>query len=77
MCLGEIARVRAVAPDSLEVETRTRIVTVSRMLLDDTPVLGDVVLTHSGFALAVLTPEQARDALRIRNEKSTEGKEQE
>lgn len=75
MCLGEIARVRSVAADSLEVETRTRTVTVSRMLLDESPRAGDWVLTHSGFALAVLTSEQARDALRIRNE-STGWKEQ-
>lgn len=76
MCLGEIARVRAVTADCLEVETHARTVTVSRLLLDGPVEVGDWVLAHSGFALALLTPEQARDAQRIRNEKSTEGKEQ-
>jgi hydrogenase expression/formation protein HypC len=69
MCLGELGRVRAVMADgALLVESPSRTSTVSAMVLDRSVSTGDWVLTHAGFALAVLTDDEARDATAIRGE---------
>jgi hydrogenase maturation factor len=67
MCLGEVGRVQDV-PDagSLVIELGGRTTTISPMLLDAVPGVGDWVLFHSGFALGTLTEAEAHEALEIR-----------
>ena len=67
MCLGEVARVRAVSTTgSLLVDAGERTATVSSLLLDRVPEAGEWVLAHSGYALAVLNDAEAADALTVR-----------
>ncbi len=67
MCLGEVGRVAAIDDaGSLVVESEKCTSTVSGLLLDATPQIGDWVLIHAGFALGVLTDGEARDVLAIR-----------
>lgn len=67
MCLGEVGRVQSVSEhDSLSIELDGRVATVSAMLLDTAPAVGDWVLVHSGFALGTLTAGEARTALDLR-----------
>ena len=67
MCLGDVARVRSIAPDgSLLVDTASREVTASSILLDTPPDIGDWVLMHSGFVLDVITEQEALEALSLR-----------
>ena len=68
MCLGEVARVRAVTPGGSLVVDRADIrVAASSILLDTPPQVGDWVLMHSGFVLDVLTEQEALDALSLRS----------
>lgn len=68
MCLGELAVVRTIDADgALVVEDssgRRRL--VAAMALDHPADIGDWVLVHSGFALSVVSDEQALAALAIR-----------
>ena len=67
MCLGEVALVQAIdSSGALRVQSRGRRTSVSAMLLDDLPVVGEWVVVHSGFALARLTHAEAQDALALR-----------
>lgn len=68
MCLGELAQVREVTDDRRAVvDGPTRSQTVSLLTLDDAVASGDWLLVHSGFALARLTTEEAREAQHIRS----------
>jgi hydrogenase expression/formation protein HypC len=70
MCLGELAEVIDVGTQNALVSGGGRTRTVSLLTLTDpltdplTP--GDWVVIHSGFALARLTAEQAREATALR-----------
>jgi hydrogenase maturation factor len=66
VCLGEVGRVLGVDAGAAEVLVGSRIRRVSRLTLDDAVVVDDWVQIHSGFALARLTAEQAREAEQIR-----------
>lgn len=69
MCVGELGAVLCLrGPAQADVEVAGRTLTVSLLTLDDAAdlVAGDVLLVHSGFALARLTPEEAVEAERIR-----------
>ena len=66
MCLGEVGRVVGVDAGAAEVLVGSRIRTVSLLTLDDPVGVDDWVHIHSGFALARLTAEQAREAEQIR-----------
>jgi hydrogenase expression/formation protein HypC len=67
VCLGDVARVRAIASDgTLVVDTASRQVRASSILLDTPPDVGDWVLVHSGFVLGLLTEQEALDALNLR-----------
>jgi hydrogenase assembly chaperone HypC/HupF len=69
MCLGELGQVRAVMADgALVVESASRTSTVSPMALDQSVRIGDWVITHAGFALAVLTDDEAHEAMVTRGE---------
>lgn len=60
---------RAVEADgALVVESACRASTVSAMVLDRPANVGDWVITHAGFALAVLTDDEAHDAMVARGE---------
>ena len=74
MCLGEIGEVTALPEvGRAEVLLGARTAVVSLLTLDETVATGDLVLVHAGFALARLTPEQAAEALDVR-ETITEGR---
>jgi hydrogenase expression/formation protein HypC len=67
MCLGDVGRVSEVTgPGTLTIQLEGRTVTVSAMLLDSAPVVGEWVLVHAGFALGKLTAAEAHEALDIR-----------
>ena len=67
MCLGELGVVRGVLADGeLVVDVRGRAVTLSALLLDRAPAVGDWVVAHSGFALTVLAEDEARAAIAVR-----------
>ena len=67
MCLGEVGRVQdVIGPDAISIALDGRTATVSVMLLDAAPTVGDWVLVHSGFVLGKLTEAEARAALHMR-----------
>ncbi|HYN67585.1 MAG TPA: HypC/HybG/HupF family hydrogenase formation chaperone [Ornithinibacter sp.] len=67
MCLGEVAQVVALGPDSSAVvRSRQRTATVSLLTLDEPVAPGDWVVCHSGFALGRVTAEEATEATAIR-----------
>jgi hydrogenase expression/formation protein HypC len=67
MCLGEVGRVQAVdRPDAISVDVGGRTRSVSGMLLESTPSIGEWVVVHSGFAIAHLSESEAREALELR-----------
>jgi hydrogenase expression/formation protein HypC len=68
MCLGIPARVLTIGAEHPDVATVDMVGTkrnVNIGLLDDDAGVreGDWILVHMGFALEVMTPEQARDAI--------------
>lgn len=68
MCFGEVARVQAVdSCGALQVDSGARSTSVSAMLLEEPPAVGDWVLVHSGFALARLSAAEAQDSLAVRD----------
>ena len=66
MCLGELAEVIDVGTENALVSGGGRTRTVSLLTLTDPPTPGDWVVIHSGFALARLTAEEAREATALR-----------
>ena len=67
MCLGELAEVTRVRHEAeAEVRVDGRALSVSPLTLHEPVVPGDWLVVHSGFALSRLTPEEAREARRIR-----------
>jgi hydrogenase expression/formation protein HypC len=68
MCLGELAEViEASTPTEALVTAGGRTRKVSLLTLTAAPEPGDWVVVHSGFALARLTPEEAREARELRS----------
>jgi hydrogenase expression/formation protein HypC len=67
MCLGELAEVTELtAPAGAAVRVDGRVRTVSLLTLAEPVAPGDWVLIHSGFALARLTADEAREARELR-----------
>jgi hydrogenase assembly chaperone HypC/HupF len=66
VCLGVLARVCAIDAGLIVVESEARTSRVSGLLLDGSPKVGDWVITHAGFALAVLTEGEADDVRSVR-----------
>ena len=66
MCMGEIAQVMDVGTGTALVRGGGRTRTVSLLTLPDPVTAGDWVVLHSGFALARLTADEARDATALR-----------
>jgi hydrogenase expression/formation protein HypC len=71
MCLGELAEVIDVVTQNALVSGGGRTRTVSLLTLTDPVTPGDWVLIHSGFALARLTAEEAREAITVRTTSPT------
>lgn len=69
MCLGDVVRVVELdgpARAVVQVGASGRRLVASLLTLDDPVARGDWLLVHSGFALSLLTPDAAADALAIR-----------
>ena len=67
MCLGELRQVNSIEPDgSLVVDVSGRLRSVSPLALTRPVAVGEWVLVHAGFALAVVSVDEARDALELR-----------
>jgi hydrogenase expression/formation protein HypC len=71
MCLGIPGRIVSIDPGSTvaRVDVAGVVREIDLALLDDTFVAGDVILTHSGFAVERMSPEDAADALAVFAEK--------
>lgn len=66
MCLSTAFRVDHLLPDCrARVRSAERDLDISLLALDQPVAVGDWVLVHSGFALAVLSADEVRDALAI------------
>ena len=67
MCLGDVAEVLELLPGhGAVVRAGSRTGTVSLLTLEDTVVVGDWVLCHSGFALHRVTATEAQGAAALR-----------
>ncbi len=71
MCLGELAEVIEVGTVEALVSGGGRSRSVSLLTLTDPVLPGDWVVIHSGFALARLTAEEAREAIALRTTSPT------
>lgn len=74
MCLGELGQVSEVAVGGTAlVVSCGRTVTVSLATLDDPVARGDWLVHHSGFALARLDQDEAREAQDLRDRTAGNG----
>lgn len=71
MCLGELAEVIEVGTDTAVVSGGGRTRTVSLLTLTEPLTPGAWVVIHSGFALARLSAEEAREAVALRTTSPT------
>jgi len=71
MCLGELAEVVDVSAATARVSGGGRIRSVSLLTLTEPVTPGDWVVIHSGFALARLTADEAREAIALRTTSPT------
>ena len=68
MCLGMVGQVTALrSPGCVDVDAGDRVVTASLLTMTDAVEAGDWVLLHSGMVLGLLTEQEAKDALMLRN----------
>ena len=68
MCLGMVGQVTALrSPGCVDVDAGDRVVTASLLTMTDAVEAGDWVLLHSGMVLGLLTEQEAKDALVLRN----------
>ena len=68
MCLGTVGQVTAAdTAGRVEVDTGDRVITASLLTMTDAVAPGDWVLMHSGLVLGLLTEQEAKDALALRN----------
>jgi len=70
MCLGipaQVTGIESTHPDLVEVDMAgvTRNVNIGVLDGPARPVVGDWLLVHMGFALEIISEEQAREALRV------------
>ena len=67
MCLGDLAQVVELVDDrTVLARVGDRVVPVSLLTLDAPVAVGEWLQIHSGFALAILTDEEQRQAALIR-----------
>jgi hydrogenase assembly chaperone HypC/HupF len=67
MCLGTVGQVTAADAARVDVDTGDRVITASLLTMTDAVAPGDWVLMHSGLVLGLLTEQEAKDALALRN----------
>ena len=67
MCLGTVGLVTAADAARVDVDTGDRVITASLLTMTDAVAPGDWVLMHSGLVLGLLTEQEAKDALALRN----------
>jgi len=68
MCLGIVGQVTAMrSPGCVDVDAGDRVVTALLPTMSDALQAGDWVLIHSGMVLGLLTEQEAKDALELRN----------
>ncbi len=67
MCLGIPMRVKKIKGDFADVESARLIRTINVQMLPRIRV-GDYVIVHAGFAIQKLTPQRAKETLRIIDE---------
>jgi hydrogenase maturation factor len=68
MCLGTVGQVTAAdVAGRVEVDAGDRVITASLLSMTDAVAPGDWVLMHSGLVLGLLTEQEAKDALALRN----------
>ena len=68
MCLGDVGRVTAIDADGCaSVDIAERTVSISTLLLDVPPSVGDWLVVHAGFALGSLSEDEARETLSLRH----------
>jgi hydrogenase expression/formation protein HypC len=60
MCLSIPARVLSINQNLAKVDVGGTVYTIGLNLVDNVKV-GDYVLTHSGFAISVLSPDEGRE----------------
>ncbi len=67
MCLGLPGRVVEVTPgyDLAKVDVAGVVRDINIGLLDEPPAVGQYILIHTGFALELMTEQQAADALNV------------
>jgi hydrogenase expression/formation protein HypC len=77
--LGIPGRIVSIDPGSTvaRVDVAGVVREIDLALLDETFVAGDVILTHSGFAVERMSPEDAADALAVFAEKPPQSPETE
>lgn len=75
MCLGIPGRIVAVEPgnDLAQVDVAGLVREINIGLLDEPPAVGQYILIHIGFALELMSEEQAADALRVFSDGDTMG----
>ncbi len=76
MCLAVMGRISAIEGERavVDIDGRDRCISLAMLLLERRPVaVGDWVLVHTGIAVAVLDPDEADAAQRLRHELTNEG----
>jgi hydrogenase expression/formation protein HypC len=75
MCLGLPGRIVDVTPgsDLARVDVAGVVRDINIGLLDEQPGIGQYILIHTGFALEVMTAEEAADALAVFGDGSMTG----
>lgn len=67
MCLGIPMRVKKIKGDFAKVESARLIRTINIQMLPQVKI-GDYVIVHAGFAIQRLSPERAKETLKIIDE---------
>lgn len=67
MCLAIPACITEVKDDfaTCRVGESDTFITVSLMLMEEPPAIGDYLIVHAGFALRTLSPEDAQESLKV------------
>lgn len=67
MCLAIPAKIESLDNEyaKCRVGESETFITVSTMLLEEEPKIGDYIIVHAGFALRVLDPKEAQETLNI------------
>lgn len=73
MCLSIPAEILSIDGEMAKVSVNGAIIDASLQLLDN-PKVGDFILLHTGFALEIISPEEAEENMRLLRELDELGK---